>query len=369
MLIPGLRRTVGLCKSRLILWRNHKPRPRRASPPALSGPAGSRVFRGAVIGLGAQGSKQCAALKALRGIQICGIAERDSARLANVSSSLGLPKGASFTDARDMLTACGSLDFVSIATTAPSHLSLARLAIEAKVPQVFIEKPLAVSLQDAAAFIDECRESGVTITVNYSRRWVIDYLAIRRYIKRGCIGIPNMVSIVAGQGGLAMNASHYFDLCCFLLDDRPSSVYSKLSMPSVANPRGPDYADPVGYSIFTFSRGARCFVDFSPDYARKVGQIAIAGTDGSISVDESLGSWTLHGSAGRSWTFGFAEPLKAQPLFARVVTETLSKSKASFSDGMDALHMAYGSWISSQGGTAVALPLPDTTPDLPFVFA
>ena len=103
-----------------------KPVPR---PAQLRGPAASRTFRVGVIGAGAQGVALCQGMLAMRGIEIAGIADLDPARLGPAAARLGLPVSARYNDAARLLEETAPLDLVCVATTAPSHVKLGRLAI------------------------------------------------------------------------------------------------------------------------------------------------------------------------------------------------------------------------------------------------
>lgn len=339
-----------------------------ARPPRVRGAAISKEFRVAVIGIGAQGAKQCAALMNLAGARLVAVADRAVERMEHSISELHADEVRCFDDAATMLRESGSLDLVSIATTAPSHLELARMAVSQGVPRVLIEKPIGTSLRDARSFIGDCRTKQVQLVVNYSRRWMPEYLAIKRCIDSGLIGEPKQISVVVGKGELAMHGSHYFDLCCFLLRDRPATAFARLTSPSAVNPRGPQFRDPPGYALFEFLRGGRSLVDFSADYSTKQGQVTVTGDEGRITIDERFGKWTLTGFGTRTWTYTFSDALKAGPAFARVVAGVLSGDSTDGCDGLQALEMIYGAWTSSRANAPIALPLPPDCGDLDYLF-
>lgn len=362
------RKIVSFVKRRLWMSKVRRLTDVPVRPPKIRGSAVSRTFRVAVIGIGAQGAKQCAALKTLDGVALVGLADTDMSRLERTKSELRLDGAGCFDDAGRMLRESAPLDLVSVATTAPHHLKLARLAVSAGVSRILIEKPISVSLKDARAFINECQASQVQVAVNYSRRWMPEYLAIKRCIEAGSIGKLRQISVVIGRGELAMHASHFFDLCCFLLADHPTTAYGRLTASAETNSRGSQFQDPPGYAVFEFSRGCRVLVDFSPDYDAKQGYLTLIGTEGRITVDERAGVWTLEGFTGRSWRFTFAESLKAGPAFARVIAEVLSGGRTDGCNGLMALEMIYATWQSSQQRAPVSLPLPQDCPDLDYVF-
>jgi predicted dehydrogenase len=165
-----------------------------------------------------------------------------------------------------------------------------------------------------------------------------------------------------GKGELAMHGSHYFDLCRYLLNDEPAWVVSHLDPITEVNIRGANFQDPSGVCLFGFHNGARAFVDFSSDLLAKDPFVTIKGTLGRITIDEHRMFWTLQSRSQRTWTFPFAEPLRASILFSRVVVEALSsESPASGgADGVAALEMIIASHLSQQrNNKPVPFPISD----------
>jgi myo-inositol 2-dehydrogenase/D-chiro-inositol 1-dehydrogenase len=329
-------------------------------PARLRGPAASKTFRVGVIGAGPQGVAQCQGMLAVRGVEIAGIADIDPARLGPAAARLGLPGHARFDDAARLLEQTAPLDLVCVATTAPSHVKLGRLAIRSGARRVLLEKPIDVSLREARGFVEECGAAGVPLTVNYSRRWMPDYLAIKRCIEKGFIGEPRSLAIILGKGEVAMHGSHSFDLCRYLLGSEPAWVVAHLEPPDAPNPRGANFQDPAGFCLFSFRNGARAYIDFSSDLQVKDPFLAVKGTLGRITVDEPRLFWTLQGRSQRVWTVPFAEGMNASTVFSRVAAEVLSDAPpaAGGADGVAALEMIVAAHLSHRRGhQPVTLPL------------
>jgi predicted dehydrogenase len=315
-----------------------------------------------VIGAGLQGIAQCKGIMAVKGVEVVGLADIRPDRLRQASDTLDLPAHSQFLDAEQMLTQVGPLDLVCVATTAPWHVKLGRLALRSGVKRILLEKPIDNSLCDARAFNEECRAAGAVLTVNYSRRWSLDYRAVSRCVARNFIGEPRSISITVGKGELAMHGSHYFDLCRYLLTDEPAWVVSHLDPINEVNVRGANFQDPSGVCMFVFRNGARAFVDFSSDLLAKDPFVTIKGTLGRITIDEPRMFWTLQSRSQRTWTFPFAEPLRASTLFSRVVVEALSSESTASGgvDGVAALEMIIAAHLSHQrSNRPVSFPLSD----------
>ena len=345
-----------------------KPTP---SPPRIKGASADRTYRVAVVGAGNQGIAHCIGLTAIKGIEIAGLADVNGEKLDAAAERLRLAKAACFPDASQMLEKLGAVDLFSVATTSPHHVALGRLALQAGVKRILLEKPIDNSLAAAKAFLKEASGQGVAVWVNYSRRWMLDFRAVKRCIDRGMIGCPRSITITIGKGELAMHASHYFDLCRYIFNSDAAWGMGFLEPVKHPNPRGTQYEDPSGYCLFTFQNGARAFVDFSSDFSEKDPILTIKGTTGKIVVDEFNWFWTVQDLAHRVWKMPFTETMKSSVVLPRVVCSILSDEAegCSIQDGIAALEMVVASHLSHRaGGTPIHLPLSEQEYDLGLTF-
>ena len=76
---------------------------------------------------------------------------------------------------------------VFIATPEPSHLEPAIAAAEHGA-QVFLEKPMATSLEDADAINKACKDARVKLMIGYILRFEISYAMIQSAVAEGSIG-------------------------------------------------------------------------------------------------------------------------------------------------------------------------------------
>lgn len=81
----------------------------------------------------------------------------------------------------------GGIDCVVIATPNTSHAPLARAAISHGVA-VVVDKPLAISSEQAFSVIAEAEHQGVLLTVFQNRRWDGDFLTVKSLIESGSLG-------------------------------------------------------------------------------------------------------------------------------------------------------------------------------------
>jgi predicted dehydrogenase len=93
-----------------------------------------------------------------------------------------------YTDFDHMLSEC-RLDVIHIATPPHSHLTLARKSAEAGC-HVFLEKPLALTEQDALRLIECFQRSGRKLTINYWYKFEAPSLALNEFVEKGNLGEP-----------------------------------------------------------------------------------------------------------------------------------------------------------------------------------
>ena len=109
-----------------------------------------------------------------------------SERARAYAAENGIPKG---YDTLDALLADRSVDAVYISTTNELHRDQAIAAARAG-KHVLCEKPLALTLADAASIVHACREAGVVMATNHHLRNAGTHRAMRDAIAAGRIGKP-----------------------------------------------------------------------------------------------------------------------------------------------------------------------------------
>ncbi|ESZ30103.1 Gfo/Idh/MocA family oxidoreductase [Mesorhizobium sp. L2C084A000] len=250
-------------------------------------------LRGALIGCGFFAVNQMHAWRGIAGASIVAICDRDPERLKIVGDQFGIAKR--YTDAAELF-AGESLDFVDIATTAPSHRPLVEMAAAHRVP-VICQKPFAPTLADAKAMVGACAEAGVPLMVHENFRWQSPIQAVRAVLDSGEIGTSffgrisfrSGYDVFSGQPYLATGKRfiiedlgiHVLDIARFLLGD-VSTITSRTARinPSIAG-------EDVATMLLDHKSGATSVVDCS--YATKLATepfpetlIEIDGSDGTI---------------------------------------------------------------------------------------
>jgi predicted dehydrogenase len=99
----------------------------------------------------------------------------------------GQAKAQAHTDYREMLKE-QALDLVAIATPDPLHREPTMAALEAGVPNVILEKPLATTWEDALAVYEAVEKRQARLFVNFANRAAALDIASRYVIQEGLLG-------------------------------------------------------------------------------------------------------------------------------------------------------------------------------------
>ncbi len=189
------------------------------------------MLRGALIGCGFFAINHLHGWRDARGAEIVAICDRSPERLRLAGEQFGI--AARYSDAAEML-AREALDFVDIATTAPSHRALAELAASHGLA-VICQKPFAPILADAKAIVASCDKAGVPLMVHENFRWQSPMQKVKAVLQAGEIGevfwgrvsFRSAYDVFSGQPYLAEGERfivedlgiHALDIARFLLGD------------------------------------------------------------------------------------------------------------------------------------------------------
>ena len=242
-----------------------------------------------IIGLGAMGLRHCRGAETIPGAKLAALCDISQAALDNALAHHTEARG--YTSWQELLHQ-EALDLLVIATNGPSHAEIALAAAKAGLVGMLVEKPVATSLKDAHQLISLCRDRGVRLGVNHSRRWAPAYVRLADILHGGLIGNIRHFSFSYGGGQLCCLGSHFFDLVRFLTKAEPVRVVGYLDQTGTPNPRGTQFYDPGGYGMAWFDNGTRVFFDESEDFGTAF-RFQVIGTDGWISVDEASEDWQV----------------------------------------------------------------------------
>lgn len=245
----------------------------------------------ALIGIGRMGMNHAEALAGL-GHRVTAICDARPEALDAAGERLGVAPARRFRDAEALFARVSPLRLVVIATTAPAHCALVRLAAEAGAARILCEKPLAQSLADCDRMIDVCHERGIQLAVNHQMRFMPQYTLAKQLIEDEAFGGLTSMNVVGGCFGLAMNGTHYFEAFRYLTQAEPVEVTAWFSRDELPNPRGPGFRDQAGELRLVTADGRRLHMDVSADQGHGMTSF-YAGRNGHLFVDEFAGEMIL----------------------------------------------------------------------------
>jgi predicted dehydrogenase len=223
------------------------------------------------------------------GLDLVGVFDKAPAALEQAAAEYHLVPSQLFDDLHALLAR--RPEAVVVATTSPSHADFTCLAAECGARFILCEKPLATSLQACDRALSVCRRFGVRLAVNHQMRFMEQYTVPREMLLSPAFGGLSGVTVTAGNFGLAMNGTHYFEMFRYLAGEPAVEVAAWFSPDVVPNPRGPEFVDRAGCVRLVTPSGKRFYLDCSADQGHGL-QVVYAGRLGHIFVDELRGTMT-----------------------------------------------------------------------------
>ena len=145
--------------------------------------------------------------------ELAGGVDPDAAACARFSVRYGAWAGCDLVDGLNTVRP----DVVVIGAPTQYHAEALLTALRHAKPKLILcEKPLAYSLDKAAAMVAACREADCLLYVNYLRRVEPGVLEIRRRMQDGRIAMP-LKGVLWYTKGLLHNGSHFSNLLEFWL--------------------------------------------------------------------------------------------------------------------------------------------------------
>ena len=260
------------------------------------------------IGVGIIGTGWCGGIRA----QACAssplveslhLAEVRPERLAEVARATGAKSATA--DYRTLLASPG-IDAVYIcATPETTHHPMARDCLAAG-KHVFLEKPIALELDEADELVALARDKRLKFTIGYSQRFNPKFAYVKKSIRDGTIGRPvsalvsrhitrNLGKKISGRIKLspaAMEATHDLDFVLWCLEPaKPVRVYSRVNYGAMREASGADVPDTQWITV-TMDDGLSFVIgagwSLPPGYPNfSTTWIEFVGTEGAVMVDDS----------------------------------------------------------------------------------
>jgi predicted dehydrogenase len=230
------------------------------------------------------------ALKAVRDIEVVAVSDSDPSRLEKIADRLNAPQR--YIDYRTMLTD-GAVDAVAVCAPPQFHLDMGLAVLDAG-KHLFLEKPIALSLDDADRLVERATTAATKTMTGFNWRW---HRLVRRAQEIVAAGELGNVAAVHSEfssatasgvqasdwlyredlgGGVLFDLGiHHFHLWRFMLQSSVEEVFAKRSRKGSAYESITVTASMANGALITslFSHGIS-----------NINEIEICGTKGRLSL-------------------------------------------------------------------------------------
>ena len=185
------------------------------------------------------------------------------------------------------MIAKAELDGVVIAAPTTNHSALALAAIDRGLP-VLVEKPLAATVDDAAAIVLAARKKGVRVQVGHVERYNPAVLEMGRLLRAGWLSsIYAITSRRAGpfparirDVGVTVDlGTHDVDMLSWIAGERPVRVYAETAQRIHAT------HEDLTFGLMHFPSGATGFLDVDWLTPAKRRSLTVVGEEGMFELD------------------------------------------------------------------------------------
>lgn len=250
----------------------------------------------AIVGLGDIGRAHIDAVQRAHSTRLAALVDIDPARIEAVRPIVDCP---AFESMEDML-AGSDVDMVMVCTPDHLHVEPVRAACAAG-KHVFLEKPIATTLEDISAIETAIADAGVAFTVGHCLRFDPKYVEVKRRIDTGDLG--DIVSVYARRqnrtitprrlGGRISSVMflgvHDIDILNWYMGGAPVAVYG-----TAANPVMKSFGfeiDDITWTTIRYETGSIGVVESGwllPENYPRTGHFALVamGTRGLANLDE-----------------------------------------------------------------------------------
>ena len=257
----------------------------------------------AVIGTGWCGGIRAETLAAHALVSALHVADTNETRLAEISKKTSAKTATK--DYKELLKRDEIRAVYISATPESTHYPMAKDSLMAG-KHVFLEKPIAMTLEEADELINLSKNKKLKFTIGYSQRFNPKFAYVRKCIRDATIGKPVTALVsrhitrmlgtkISGRSKLspaAMEATHDLDFVFWCLEPaKPVRVYSQVNYGAMRAMSGGDVPDQQ-WLMVTMDSGMSVVVGGGwslplgyPNFSTT--WIEMVGTEGAIMVDDS----------------------------------------------------------------------------------
>jgi predicted dehydrogenase len=256
----------------------------------------------AIVGSGRIGTLRAKLAAGHPAVRFIAVSDADSAKAAKLADTVGAKVHSADNEA---MIARPEVNAVIVSTSEGQHVAPILAAIERGLP-VLVEKPLALSLDDADQVLRAIEKRAANVRVAYSRRYKERYLIAKEQILQGRIGT------VTGAAARLYNSrsqafailkrdphatpvvdalTYYVDLMNWFFEGRRIvEVYAR-GQTGVLKAAGHDVPD-VGFAVFTYDDGSVVNLGLCYSLPEKypalghAARVELLGTEGLMLLDD-----------------------------------------------------------------------------------
>jgi len=250
--------------------------------------------KAAVVGAGFVGNIHARALRSHSEVDLVGVCGRTRPKTEALAGELRVPY---YLSVEDMLERAAP-DIVCVATGNRDHHDPTVASVRAGA-HVFVEKPMAFSLDEARSMVAAADQAGVALGVNFNHRFSIAYQRALAFLNEGSLGTVAYV-LVKFAGDLYKDLN---DPYCMLIETQGHSFDLMRLFGGEIERVSAHMADPRKMGIYTsaavtvkYAGGAvgTLLGSWDSSYAHPGSQLLeVSGTEGRVVVDNVVDSVRL----------------------------------------------------------------------------
>jgi len=305
-----------------------------------------------VIGVGFWGRNHARVFHELPNAELKAVCDVNKERVRELVKKYSIN---GYTDSQELLKR-EDVDAVSICTWSTALAKEAVKSLNAG-KHVFIEKPMAINVEEAENVVKLAEKNGLYLMVGFIERFNPGVEKLKSLLEKGEAG--SVVSTLSrrvsrwperiGDVGIVKDtAIHELDMLCYLLNDLPKTVYARVG--SLRHRTFEDYAQ----IIMGFENGVTALVETNWLTPYKVRRLIVTGSEAILSLDYITQKVTIEKSGKRkNLPHRWREPLMLE--LEHFVSCILNKDELRTTgyDGLRALKIAEAVLESSRKNEVV----------------
>jgi len=157
----------------------------------MPGSSSQSRIRAGIIGAGYIADFHARAIRQADGVELVGVCDANLTRAESFAARWGVSK---VFDSLESMLLSQKLESVHVLSPPNVHYSLAQAALQSGV-NVFLEKPMCISIQEAKEIINMAYDRGLQLGVNHNLLYSNCYERLRETVRSGLLGLLDHVTI------------------------------------------------------------------------------------------------------------------------------------------------------------------------------